>query len=279
MSVRGGVSGSDTSPAYMLRTDAPRAWAILMPRPSSPSVPTLKDPRTSGGQCWRSMSSLKMKPPAVSTTPRVARNVTVSPKRWACTPDDPPVVDDESIDAGVGRDDGTRIGGGRRQDLHEEPARGPLRLGQMAPGGGTGDGVERVGILAPRVHQPFGPVRGHGGVGAERRVERDTPGHQPVEVAQALVAVAGDLGLVGIRPTGRHHVAEHVVAAVLEAAGRLHGRPASQVDDAFGQSGRTPGATGALGDQDRAPASAALKAAVDPAAPKPTTTTSASSSQ
>ena len=59
---------------------------MRMPRPSSPSVPTLNVPRASGGQCWRSMSSLKMKPPAVSTTPRRARSVTVSPKRCACTP-------------------------------------------------------------------------------------------------------------------------------------------------------------------------------------------------
>ena len=42
--------GSETSPAYMLRTAAPIACAMRMARPSSPSVPTLKVPRTSGGQ-------------------------------------------------------------------------------------------------------------------------------------------------------------------------------------------------------------------------------------
>ena len=250
MSVRGGVRGSDTSPAYMLRTDAPRAWAIRIPRPSSPSVPTLNDPRTSGGQCWRSMSSLKMKPPAVRTTPRVARSVTVSPKRWACTPTTrPSSTTSRSTRVSVETAAPASAAAAARICMRSQPV-DRFVLARWPRGAGRAICVERVGVLAPRVDQPFGPVGGHGGVGAERRVERDAPRHQPVEVAQALVAVAGDLRLVGVRPAGRHHVAEHVVAAVLEAAGRLHGRAAPQVDDALGQGGRSPGATGALGDQD-----------------------------
>ena len=136
ISVRGGVIGSDTSPAYMLRTAAPMAWAMRMPRPSSPSVPTLKVPRTSGGQCRRSMSSLKMKPPAVSTTPRRARNEHRLAEALRLHADDAAVVDDEPVDPGVGRDGGAGPGGGGRQVLHQQPSRRPLGLGQVPRGAG-----------------------------------------------------------------------------------------------------------------------------------------------
>ena len=189
--VRGGVIGSDTSPAYMLRTEAPMACAMRMPRPSSPSVPTLKVPRASGGQCWRSMSSLKMNPPAVSTTPRRARSDTVSPKRCACTPTTRPSSSThEAVDPGVGRDRRARLGGRRGQVLHEQPAGRALRLGQVPPRRRPGDLVEGVRVLAARVDEALGAVRRHGGLGAERRVEGDAPRHQPVEMAEALGAVA-----------------------------------------------------------------------------------------
>ena len=135
------------------------AWAMRMPRPSSPSVPTLKVPRTRGGQCWRSMSSLKMNPPAVSTTPRRARSDTVSPKRCALHADDPAVVDHQAVHPGVGRDRRAGVDGGGRQVLHEQPPGRPLRLGQVAARCRPGDLVEGVGVLAARVHEALGARR------------------------------------------------------------------------------------------------------------------------
>ena len=72
-------------------------------------------------------------------------------------------------------------------------------------------------------------------------------------MAQALLAVTGDLGLVGIRAAGRHHVAVHVVEAVLEPARLLDRRPPAQVDDALGQRGGPPGPAGPLGDEHLGP--------------------------
>jgi hypothetical protein len=43
-------------------------------------------PERSGGEYWASISSLKTKPPAVSTTARRARTATVWPNRRANTP-------------------------------------------------------------------------------------------------------------------------------------------------------------------------------------------------
>ena len=249
ISVRGGVIGSDTSPAYMLRTAAPMACAMRMPRPSSPSVPTLKVPRASGGQCWRSMSSLKMKPPAVSTTPRRARRDTVSPKRCACTPTTrPSSTTSRSTRVSVETAAPAPVAAAARCCMSSHPVE-RFVLARWPRGAGPGDLVERVGVLAAGVDEALGAVRRHGGLGAERRVERDAARHQPVEVAQALLAVAGDLGLVGIRAAGRHHVAVHVVEAVLEAAGRLDRRAAAEVHDALGQRGGPARASGPLGHE------------------------------
>ena len=237
----------------MLRTDAPMACAMRMPRPSSPSVPTLNVPRASGGQCWRSMSSLKMKPPAVSTTPRRARSVTVSPKRCACTPTTRPSSHTRrSTRVSVETAAPAPVAAAARCCMRSQPVE-RFVLARWPAGRRAGDLVERVGVLATRVDEALGAGRRHGGVGAERRVEGDAAGDQPVEVAQALLAVAGDLGLVGIRAAGRHHVAVHVVEGVLEPAGRLDRRAPAEVDDALGQRGGSPGATGPLGHEHPGP--------------------------
>ena len=105
-------------------------------------------------------------------------------------PHDALVLDDEAVDAGVGRDRRTRPGGRRRQVLHEQPAGRTLGLGQVPTWRRPGDLVERIRVLAARVDEALGAGRRHGRVGAERGVEGDSPRFEPVEVAEALRAVA-----------------------------------------------------------------------------------------
>ena len=167
--------------------------------------------------------------------------------------DHPALFAHQAVDPGVGRDGSAGPDRGGGQLLHEQPPRRALRLGQVAAGRRTGDLVERIGVLPAGVDEALRAVRRHGRVGAEGRVKGDVTGHQPVEVAQALLAVAGDLGLVRIGPAGRHHVAVHVVEGVLEATGRLNRRPATEVDDALGQGRSPPGTAGPLGHQDLGP--------------------------
>ncbi len=69
-------------------------------------------------------------------------------------------------------------------------------------------------------------------------------------MTKALLAVPGDLHLVGIRTAGRHHVAVHVVDAVLEPTGPLDRRPATEVHDALSQGSRTPVPAGPLCHED-----------------------------
>ncbi len=164
--------------------------------------------------------------------------------------DDAALLTHQPVHPGVGRDRCAGPAGGGSEVLHEQPPRGALRLGQMTARRRARDLVERVGVLAAGVHEALRAVRRHGCVGAERRIEGHVAGNQPVEVTQALLAVAGDLGLVGIRTAGRHHVAVHVVERVLEATRLLNRRAPAEVDDALGQRRCAPGTTGPLGHQD-----------------------------
>ena len=227
------------------------AWAMRMPRPSSPSVPTLKVPRARGGQCWRSMSSLKMKPPAVRTTPasgpqrhRLAEALRLARRRRgpSSTTRRSTRVSAETRGPGVGRRG--------RQVLHEQPPGRALRLGQVAPRRRAGDLVERVGVLAARVHEALGAVGRHGGVGAEASGRRGRPGPP-----------ASRSGPGSRRSSGRSSARRDRARRPPSCSGTCRrgcprsrrpvwiGVPPPEVHDALGQRGGSAGPAGPLGDQ------------------------------
>ena len=76
---RGGMIGSDTSPACMFLTRAPTAWAISIPRPSSASVPTFQVPDKRDGRVAPEHLVVPNESPGMSTTPRRALTTTRSP--------------------------------------------------------------------------------------------------------------------------------------------------------------------------------------------------------
>ena len=110
------------------------------------------------------------------------------------------MVDDEALDPSVvgdvctGRD---RRGG---EFLHEQPPGRALGLGQMTPGCGHGDLVERPGVLAAGPDESFGPRRSHLGFDVETGVVVHSPGHQPVKVPEAGPGVATTFASSGSGP-------------------------------------------------------------------------------
>ncbi len=91
-----GVHHDSSSNAVAAPTATPAARA-------SPVLPGLPMVHSSVmGEWYLARSSrLRSKPPAASSTPRVARNVTRSPLLMASTPDDVAVFDDELVEPGI----------------------------------------------------------------------------------------------------------------------------------------------------------------------------------
>ncbi len=214
---------------------------MRIPRPSSVGVPIRQaaSGTWASGQCSATIASLWMNPPVARITPpRVPDGAgpVVGPYAQA---DHVPAVDDQRLGAGVGHHASAAGRHGGTEALHEEAA-GGVDVARLVTARRRGrDLVERVSVLTATEEQASVIGRFTVRLVAERRPERDADRDQPVEVVRRTLAVGVHAIVVHAGPEGGPEERRHVLRRVLEAAGILEGRAASQVDETTGV-GRRP---------------------------------------
>jgi hypothetical protein len=136
------------------------------------------------------------------------------------------------------------------QVLHQD--RPPLAgyLADVTARRGAGDLAVGGAALRPGEDEPIVAGRLTAGAVAEGFPEGHALRLDPLEVLDAALAVESDLGLIGGVATGCHQVGEHVVRAVLEAAGVLERGSAAEVDHAAGDGGGSAPCRGPLEHHD-----------------------------
>ena len=157
-----------------------------------------------------------------ATGPDGARPV-VGPHAQA---DDVPAVDDQCLDAGIGRHSSSAGRHGSTETFHEEAAGGVDALRLMTARCRDRYLVEWVGVLAAAEEQPGVVGRFPVRLVAERRPERHADRDQPVKVVGRTLAIDVHSIVVHAGPEGGPEERRHVLRRVPEAAGSLQRRAA-----------------------------------------------------
>lgn len=144
--------------------------------------------------------------------------------------------DDQARRPGVEKRCGTGRPSGLGQAIHEQLATEVGGGRAMSARRGRGEAGERHAVL-PQPHEPVVRRRHPGRSVPQRGLERHAAVGQPVEVRDAVLAVAGDLVRVGAGTEGGGQERSHGRGVVVEAAGPLDRCAAAEIDLAARQSG------------------------------------------
>ena len=189
-----------------------------------------------------------MNPPAARTTPPRARTARAL-IALDLDADDLPSVDDERLGPGIRHHASGAARHGGTESFHEEASGGIDVLGLVPAWHRDRKLVKGIGVLAATEEQPGVIGRFAVRFVAEGGPKRHADGDQPIEVVRRTLAVGVKACLVRVGSERGPEERRHVLGRVVEAAGALQGRAASQVDEPARVGRRPARRTGAFDGQ------------------------------